>query len=174
MYRKSARGKEKTIYPIVIFLFALGIVLGAVSFFHLPEETGNIVIAFEEAEQNSFTESWKNNFFTELVWIIAVWMLSNVSFMAPFLGAVIALRGFLTGFSVAFILENSDNYMNLLLSGILPQMLISMPVLTVFIILITKDGKNDSTNFFTGAVFILITALSSGLETVISHIFRSI
>lgn len=181
MHIKKVRDNSKPIYIVVILLFSIGIVLGAVSFFHIPGEfTKDVNIAFEPIGKESFMKSWKDNFLIELLWIIAVWILNSISFTAPFTGAVVALRGFLVGFSVTFILKNAPNAISLILCNILPQTIIAMPTLTIFVILGIKasiegkDRKNsDSANLMYGVVFIFIIVATTALETAISTFFRN-
>lgn len=179
MYVKKVRDNSKPVYIAVILLFAIGIVLGAVSFFHIPKEfIKDVNISFEAAGGESFVKRWKDNFLMELLWILAVWIFGNISFTAPFLGAVAALRGFLIGFSVTFILKSSDSAVRLILCNILPQTVTALPTLTIFIILAVKasierkNGQNgDTASFLYGAVFILITVFTSALETALSVFF---
>lgn len=181
MHVKKVRDNSKPIYIVVILLFAIGIVLGAVSFFHIPKEfTKDVSVSFETAEMESFLKNWKDNFLMELLWILAVWILSSISFTAPLSGAVLALRGFLIGFSVTFILKSADNAVKLILCNILPQTVIALPTLTIFVILAVKASierkngqNNDTASFFYGALFILIAIFTSALETAMSTFFRN-
>lgn len=161
----------KRIMPIVIVIavmFTLGLVLGALSLFYLPEEVvseaRNIFDPFNDNASN-FAEAFRESFMSEIVWLLCVWLLGCVSAMAPFACALITLRGFAVGFSVAFMITGGGEWVKFTASYILPQCLAAIPVMSIFTALcilnaIERKHKGKQASYFVlGAAFVGITAL---------------
>ncbi len=162
----------KRIMPIVIVIavmFTLGLVLGTLSLFYLPEdvisETRNIFDPFNESA-SSFAEAFRESFMSEIVWILCIWLLCSINATAPFACALITLRGFAVGFSIAFVITGGGQWVKFTASYILPQCLAAIPVMSIFAALCILNaverkhkGKQGATYFVLGAVFIGITAV---------------
>ncbi len=176
---KKIRDNNTPLLVVLALFFSVGLVLGSVSYFHIPNDVLNgVKFSFQETTFD-FSDNMKNNFITEFTWLGAVWLLNNMSLTAPVSGAVIALRGFLVGFCVTFIIGlKSEDMWGLLLSNILPQTLVAIPLLTCFTMLFIRISVNkkeqngyDVSYFLAGAGGTVALIASSALETLLTMIF---
>lgn len=182
MYLKKAKDSGTPVFIMVVLFFTVGLILGAISFFYMPEGViDELKLSFDSDSVASMSLIYeiRNNFATEIMWIIAIWMLNNISFTAPFSVIVVALRGIIISFSVTFIFL-SENSLKWILGSIIPQMVVAIPLLTVFTALgirlsvERKENKSaDSAFFILGAVFVPVTALAAASEAVLGKIFIS-
>ncbi len=178
--KNKSRGPLPAVLAVV---FTVGLILGAMSLFYIPEEVVNEARdAFGTGivMNKTFREMYKNNFAMEVVWIVSIWILGSVSFSAPFSGAVLSVRGFFVGFSSAFLLTGEGSGMKFMACYILPQCLVAFPVMTMFTMQCLKDAVerkyNDKANvkyFVRGAIFVGITVVTAFTETWLTRLFIS-
>lgn len=182
MYGRKNR-QLGVLLAVLAIVFTLGLVLGTVALFYIPKE---IVVdargAFEPALDVSASvgEMFKENFMMESLWILAVWILGCTNLTAPLSGAVMSVRGFVIGFSVAFVLNGGNDWVKFVLCYIMPQCIAALPVMTVFsmqCILCTlekKPGQGLSVGYFVrGALFVGIAAITAIAEAWLAILFRS-
>lgn len=161
---------------ILLIIFTVGLVLGTVALFYMPE---NVIeearAAFAIQADESFEDVFKTSFVMEFCWITAVWILGSISLTAPFTATVMALRGFLIGFSVAFVLTGKSSGQEIMLKAILPQCVIGLPMLSIFTMLCMRfviertSGENVNFRYFAlGAVFALVTLLTACAEAFVT------
>lgn len=177
---KKTKENNTPLLVIIVLFFTLGLVLGSVAYFYVPENVlQDVSVSVNDEIPLSFSETMKRNFVSEIFWIIIIWILNNMSMTSPISGGVIAVRGFLIGFSITFI--NSmcgEERWHFLLCNILPQTLVAIPVLTIFTMRMMRlsverkeRGITDFGYLSTGAIFSIITLLTSALEAGISMVF---
>ena len=167
---------------VLLIIFTAGVVLGAVSVFHIPDEISQEAGALFTGtfgEARSTPDIIKGDFTVEIIWMLIIWVLGTLSILAPFIAATVAVRGFMIGFSASFIISvTQGDTLRLLLAYVLPQCLFSLPVMTIFSILCTKacmerkSGETTDTKYFVmGAVFVPIIIIMSLFEGLISVFF---
>ena len=127
------------IYMIVIFMFILGISLGALTVKNIDEVSktdarayieGFLDLTSQSGLQSAYIlkQSIKFNFYFTLVLFLSGLVYLGILFI-PIL---IVFRGFCIGFSIAFLTENfGSNGFLLSLGSVLPQNLIYVPVIIV-------------------------------------------
>ncbi|MBQ8002765.1 MAG: stage II sporulation protein M [Clostridia bacterium] len=168
---------SKKILPMTIVLvcvFGLGLILGTLALFYLPEDVLNEArLSFDPfaSTDSSFPEAFRESFMTEVLWLLGIWLLGSMNFTAPFSCAVLSLRGFVIGFSVAFVITGGGDWVRFLLYYILPQCLAALPLMSIFVLLCTlhaverkHKGQSRSTYLALGAVFIMLCALTATFE----------
>lgn len=166
----------------VLILFTAGVIFGALSVFQIPveisEEAGDIISS--SLEKNvALKDIVKSDFASEAIWMIVIWIFGTLSTMAPFIAAAIAMRGFIIGFSGAFIIsEKSGEAVKLLCAYVLPQCLLSLPVMTLFSVMCIKScmerksgEATDSRYFVMGLIFIGVSFVLSLAESAMSKFF---
>lgn len=160
--------------------FTLGLVLGALALLYLPENIkSEAAIAFKITECTNFGEVFKENLTFELVWMLVLWMLGSSAVTAPFTGAVISLRGFVIGFSMAFMNTGDLDWFGMFVNSILPQCMTSLPLMSAFIIMCVlnnsgnRSGYNSQTgNFLRGALFFVLVVPFCAVETCIMMLLK--
>ena len=180
---KRKNGQCKIILVSLAALFALGLIFGTLALFYVPNEVSKEATeALKMPTEESFVALLKENFFFEVFWSITLWILGSSAVTAPFTGAVIALRGFAIGFSVAFISYSDFNNTLFLCGSILPQCLTALPFMSFGAMLCIiyaqekkyKDG-NSIKYFLYGAMFVclsfFVAAAESGLMVFIKKCF---
>ncbi|MBQ8540940.1 MAG: stage II sporulation protein M [Clostridia bacterium] len=182
MFRRK-NGQCRIILISLAAMFALGLILGTLALFYLPDEIRTEATeALNMPTGESFTNLLKENFFFEVFWSVILWILGSSAVTAPFTGAVIALRGFAIGFSVAFISGGDFNNTLFLFGSILPQCLTALPFMSFAAMLCViyaqekryKDG-NSLKYFLYGAMFVclalFVAAAESGLTVLVKKCF---
>lgn len=179
---KRAAEENFSLVMAVLIIFTAGIIFGALAVFQIPaeisEEAGEIMSSSLD-KSVSVKDIVKNDFTTEAVWMIVIWILGTLSTMAPFIAAAIAMRGFIIGFSSAFIIsERSGEAVKLLCAYVAPQCVLSLPVMTVFSIMCIRscmDRKSgeatDSRYFAMGLIFMAVSFAASISESAMSRFF---
>ncbi len=170
---KRKNGQMGAVAVTLAIVFTIGLVLGTVALFYVPEDiTLEAIEAFGMKENASFGELFKENLAFEMMWMLILWMLGSSAVTAPFTGAVMSLRGFVIGFSISFMIAGELDRIKLFLCRILPQCVTALPVMSIFILTCVmyasekKHKDNYQTGYFLrGALFMIITALSSICET---------
>lgn len=180
MYTKKNKSEHFMLILTVSVLFAVGVVLGSVLFLHIPQ---NIV---EDTRKNfeiatnataDFGRLFKMNFAVEFIWIFLVWILAMGTFTAPLSTAISAFRGLVMGFCTEFVIGGDDSLKKAFVTGILPQCIFALPVMSVFTLLCLKRancrrrGEGDGKYFALGAGGVLITLLMSLAESVFVFLF---
>lgn len=178
---KSREVKTGAMLTVTVLVFSIGIILGTTALYYIPKEFVNEAREGLNAQlilDEKFVKMWRSNFMPETLWIIAIWILGCASITAPFSGAVMSVRGFFIGFSVAFMLTGDNNGFKFIICYILPQAIISLPVMTFAALRVmgyAVERKHMQSSygeyFICGALFICITALSSALQTCLTRIF---
>ena len=167
---------------VLLIIFTAGVVLGAISVFHVPEEVSQeagAVFSGSETLSKSAADIVKSDFSVEMIWMLLIWVLGTLSVLAPFIAATVAVRGFMIGFSASFIISVSETgTLHLLLAYVLPQCLFSLPVMTLFSILCIRScmerrtGETTDVRYFVmGAAFVPIIIIMSLIEGIISVFF---
>lgn len=172
MFTKKDRHYRIILIALTV-LFAIGLILGTVALFYIPDEvTLEAQNAFGYESDTDFFSLFKENLFLELLWIVAIWILGSVAPTAPITASVIGLRGFVMGFSVAFIISGGGDWIKFVTGCILPQCATMLPVMSIFTIqcitlAIEKRYRENhgAVYFLRGALFIGVTALASLVET---------
>lgn len=177
---KKAAGENFSLAAAILILFTAGVIFGAVSIFNLPAEisgeAGEVLSsAIYEAPA---MEEIKNNFASEAIWIIIIWVFGTLSTMAPLIAAAVAMRGFVIGFSCAFLIAGSGEALKLICAYIAPQCLFSLPLMTIFAIMCMrscierKSGEAQDMRYFVmGFVFLLSSLAVSAAESMLSRFF---
>lgn len=173
--------KAGAVLPVTAVVFSIGVILGTTALYYIPKEfvtearegLNSQLVLHEE-----FVRMWKSNFMAETLWIFAIWILGCASITAPFSGAVMSVRGFFIGFSVAFMLTGDNNGFKFIICYILPQAIVSLPVMTLTAIRVmgyAVERKHMQSSygeyFICGALFICIAAASSAVQTLLTRIF---
>lgn len=168
---------------VLIIVFTTGLILGTVALFYIPEDIiSEARGAFSPILDTNadFTAMFKENFVMEIVWILAIWILGSTNLTSSLTGAIMSVRGFVIGFSVAFVLTGGTDWVRFVICCILPQCMTALPVMTVFTIqcisyaLERKYKDNVSARYFAcGALFVGITAVATVAETWFMVLFRS-
>lgn len=128
---KRKKGQSKTILVVLAFVFAIGLILGTLAFHYVPDETlEDATQALELSRNESFLILFKENFCFEILWVAALWLSGSNSFSAPFAGAIVAMRGFVLGFTRAFVLTGNHNE-KLLYTHVLPQCVTALPSMSL-------------------------------------------
>lgn len=161
-------------------VFTIGLVLGTVALFYVPEEVvTDTAAAFGLSERTEFGEQFKESLAFELVWMLTVWLLGSSMLTAPFTGAVMSLRGFVMGFSIAFVLMSGLDRMRLFICSILPQCVTALPLMSAFILdcVVYSAEKRYKDNYRTGyflrgVTFMLATVPVSALEAWLMMVFE--
>lgn len=169
---------------IVLFLFTIGVILGAILVFYTPNNLiSETRLSFGVAENGAlnFMRMFKNSFIIEFLWIFAVWLLALGNITAPLAPSISAVRGLLMGFCMEFIISGTENIKAAILTGILPQCLIGLPVMCVFTVLCLKfanerrhGGGVEGKYFVLGGTFTLIGLIASLIESVMIMLFINI
>lgn len=184
--RITSTSKHKSsLAAALLIIFTAGIILGTVSFINMPQkiiiQTGDIFTSALE-NRSELKDIVYSQLVTETIWLSLIWILGTLSVMAPLIAAIIAVRGFTIGFSSAFIIAQLPEYkVKLLCTYILPQCLLSLPLMTFFSVLCIKScinrhsGESSDTRYFAqGIIFFLLTLAASFLEGLISYLCGSI
>lgn len=171
---KNRRDNNTLLLTVIVVFFTIGIITGAITLFHIPGDLlENVKLSFDAggSETETFWHLVKSNFLTEIVWVIAVWLLSNSTFLAPISVAAVSLRGFLIGYSVSFIFSSGEGVIKLILGNILPQVVISMPLLTFFTIMSVslsaqrnQNPSEETRRLLLGVIFAFLTLIVAMLE----------
>ncbi|MCD8049851.1 MAG: stage II sporulation protein M [Clostridia bacterium] len=163
----SSGGERNSLVVVILIVFAVGLILGILSLFRMPveitEETKD-VIATALLERGSLREVIISNCTAELVWLSAIWILGTLSVMAPFIAAIVAMRGFILGFSSAFILsEITSAEVKTLCAYIVPQCVFSLPLMTLFSVLCIKSCVERKSGETTDAKYFLLGLICAPL-----------
>lgn len=182
MYLKKEKDRSTPLLIVVVIFFTIGLVIGTIVFFHMPKDIINdLKLTFDDDNilKGDITGEIKHNFIAEIMWIILIWVLNNLSFTAPFSVVLVGVRGVIVSFSTTFILYSGNN-IKWILGSIIPQMLIAIPIMTIFTVLGIKlaaekkaGNRAEASFFILGAVFVIITALASLLEVGAGRLFIS-
>jgi stage II sporulation protein M len=175
-------GKILPLVLTILIIFALGEVFGALSVFQIPSDIFNDVTKIISSSLDAsmtMKEMIRNDFFTEIMWIIVIWVLGTLSTLSPFISAIVAVRGFIIGFSSTFIISYSaENALRLLCVYVVPQCIMSLPVMTLFSIICIRScmerrsgEATDLRYFIMGLLFTVISFVTSVSESVISRLF---
>lgn len=180
---KRKNGQCRIILISLAAVFALGLIFGTLALFYVPDEIRTEATqALKMPAEESFVALLKENFFFEVFWSVILWILGSSAVTAPFTGAVIALRGFAIGFSVAFVSGGDFNNTLFLFGSILPQCLTALPYMSFTAMLCIiyaqekkyKDG-NSLKYFLYGALFVclsfFVAAAESGLMVFVKKCF---
>jgi len=127
------------IYLIIIFVFILGISLGALTVNNIDEVSKNDAKIYIQGfldltSQNGLQSSFilKQSIKFNLYFTLILFFSGLVYLGVLFIPLLVAFRGFCIGFSVAFLTENiGRNGFLLALGSVLPQNLIYVPVIIV-------------------------------------------
>ena len=179
MLMRKNNSTFEPIWVVLAIVFTIGIVLGAIMLFNIPSEmiegVRNSLVIYRE---NDFKLMFWHDFVIEACWIVAIWFLGSINILAPFSAAVVALRGFTTGFSVAFIFTGNDAVWKTIYTYIVPQCVVSLPVMTfccavcINLALMRKKGEGADGKYFCMMIAsLLLTAIASLSETVLSMVF---
>ena len=153
--------------------FTVGLVLGTLALLYVPQSiVSEAVATFKINKSESFGALFKENLTFELVWMFVLWMLGSSAVTASFTGAVISLRGFVIGFSMAFSNISELGWLGIFTRSILPQCITALPLMSAFVIMCTMQisgrstGYNGQAGYFIrgGLFFVLLVPLCT-LET---------
>ena len=131
-------------------VFTIGLILGAVALYYAPKNAvKDAAEAIVVTNELSFYTLFKKNLLFELLWLLLIWISGISSVTAPLMAAVVALRGFVIGFTVSFVFKGELNPLKLFLCSILPQCLVALPVLSIFVITCSQsyDKRNSAAPF---------------------------
>ncbi len=181
MKLKRKNLQDTPLVPILAIVFIVGVVLGAVSFYYINGdiiEEARDAFSLDKLENIKISEILRNNFLTELCWMIAIWFTASIGITTPLSAAVMGIRGFFTGFSVTFFIAWKENTRALLLANIVPQCLMALPVMTVYTLMCIntsinrgKDVNTDTKYFILGIIAVagafLIGAVECGLTYIV-------
>ncbi|MBQ3110942.1 MAG: hypothetical protein IJC69_07365 [Clostridia bacterium] len=181
---KRKNGQHKAILISLALVFAVGLVLGTLALYYVPDEIlKEAKQTLELSDNRSFLALLKENLCFEILWILALWIFGSNSFTAPFTGAVVALRGFVLGFTWAFIL-NDDFGKGLLYTYVLPQCVTALPTMSLVALIcilygrekqhLDRGGSVDYLLYGIGFIFLafLVAASESGLVFLIWKYFK--
>ncbi len=179
MFRQKNRQSGIIVIALAV-VFTIGLVLGALALFYVPENvTEEAIEAFGLKENAVFPELFKENLTFELVWMVILWILGSSAVTAPFMSAVMSLRGFVMGFSVSFMIAGELEKTNLFLCRILPQCVTALPVMSAFILSCVIYGEDKGYQggyqagyFVRGILFVGVTVLVSVFETWLMILFE--
>lgn len=183
MHTRKPRSEYLMTGIVILLLFAMGVVLGAVLVFYTPKnliEEARLSFSVAEGGGMNLIGLFKNSFIIEFLWMFSIWLLVFGSVTAPLASAVMALRGLLIGFSMEFIISGSKNIKEVIFTGILPQCLFGLPVMCVFTVLCFKfanerrHGGFEGKYFVLGGVFTLVCLAASFLESLVTMLFINI
>ncbi len=127
------------IYLVVVFMFILGISLGALAVNNIDEVSRNDAVTYikgflDLTSSNELQSAYilKQSIKFNLYFTLIVFFSGLVYLGVFFIPLLVAFRGFCIGFSIAFLAGNlGSNGFLLSLSSILPQNLIYVPVIIV-------------------------------------------
>ena len=181
---KRKKGQCKAMTVSLAILFAVGLVLGTLALHYVPDEIlKDVTQALEISDNKSFLVLLKENFCFEILWVAALWLSGTNGFSAPFTGAVIAMRGFVLGFTRAFILTGSHNE-NLLYTHLLPQCVTALPCMSLIALICilyaqekSRHDRHNGVNYLLygiGFVFLafLMAAIESGMVLMLVKCFK--
>lgn len=179
---KQKNGQIGFVTVILAVVFTLGLVLGAVALYYAPEDSiREAAESFVVNKNSTFWSLFKENLVFELMWLLLLWVMGSSTVTAPFMGAVISLRGFVMGFSVSFMLTGEFDRLRLFLCNILPQCITALPIMSIFIIVCMVNssdrkykGNYQTEYFLRGLLFTFITAAVSIIEVWLMIAFEKI
>lgn len=180
---KRKKGQYRAILIALAALFAVGLVLGTLALYYVPDEIlKEATQALEISDNKSFLILLKENFYFEILWVAALWLLCSNGFTAPFSGAVVAMRGFVLGFTRALILTKRYNE-NLLYTRLLPQCITALPCMSLvaLICILYAHGKahpnsRSGVNYLLygigfACLAFLVATMESGLVLILEKCF---
>ncbi len=165
-----------------VILLTLGMVLGALAVCYMPndliEETQKSFV-ISQGGNDSFPKLLRTNFIIEFLWIFAIWLLTTRNLTKVFAPFVAILRGAVVGFCVEFAF-GAENSKEIILTGILPQCIVGLPVMTVFFAMCVnyakekRESRSESKYFILGGCFTLVTLVTALVESLTVMLFINI
>lgn len=181
MFRR--KNKETIALALILgIIFTIGLIGGTISLFYVPTDVvAEISEAFSLKENVTFVQLLKENIAFEMMWLLLLWLIGSSTVTFPFMGAIIALRGFIIGFSISFLHMGEFDKFKLFLYNILPQCITTLPVMSFYILAcVIHDADKNYTDrypggyFIRGLIFMFVMLLFSVIETWLMIVLKKI
>ncbi|MGM9552346.1 MAG: hypothetical protein ACI3XA_08855 [Clostridia bacterium] len=164
----DARRDRNSILLILAFVFTTGVVLGSVAFLCMDKDILNAINVGINTNfhDTDFMTTYKESFMVEILWAGLAFLIGQIGFLVPLSSSVLAVRGFVLGFTVSFVFATSDNCFKILLKTIVPQCLFGIPLLTfitVFNILCFLENKRGKSTYWSCVWLSAVTFFGAAL-----------